>query len=50
MIFLVKVVSDLKFGHLFFQDSFDLSNLRGQIEKPQILLWILIWKKGNILV
>ena len=35
---------------LFFRAPFDLSNLRGQIEKPQILLWILMWKKGKILV
>ena len=27
-----------------------LSNLRGQIEKPQILLWISMLKKGDILV
>ena len=50
VIFLVKVVSELKFGHLFFRASFDLNNLRGQIENPKILFRILMWKKGKILV
>ena len=34
----------------FFRASFDLSNLRGQIEKPQILLCVLMWKSRKIMV
>ena len=35
---------------LFFRASFDLSNLGGWMEKPQILMWILLWKEGKNLV
>jgi len=35
---------------LFFRASFDLSNLGGRMENPQILLWILMWEKGENLV
>ena len=34
----------------FFRASFDLSNLGGWMEKPKILMWILMWKKGKDLV
>ena len=40
-----KSVVRFEIWALFFWASFDLSNLRCQVEKPQILLWILMWKK-----